>query len=709
MSTPRTTGSPTTSRPRRARARWWRALAAAATASLTAVAAAVAPGAASAVTTGNGALVYSPAAGTSFNPEGGAPAGTTYAKIVVLKHNGSANGTQVVTFDQLVLQNGVQVYPIYRSTNNGATWSHVTDVNPSATFPSLTRTAQPFLFEVSQTTGNLTAGTLLLAGMIMPADRSSSRLVVYKSTNQGTSWSYLSTIDTGGPAIYDPSPTSTTTTVWEPSLAIDAGGGLVAYFSDERQKANGVLQAVSYRRSTDGGQTWGPLVNVSAPTNSSDRPGMITVTKLPDGRYLATFEVVNRPSRSQNTAPVYYKISPDGLSWGSTTSIGSPVQLANGRGIGSSPYVTWVPTGGPKGMVVIASKWSLDASGNIDGGQNLYVNYNLGDGAWERLPMAVTYDATDTQGGNFSGFAQGIDVSVDGRTLYQATNVENPATQLNDIRVGSIPLDAQQYEAELATINDATIVNHVQAVGGAKVGNINNGGSYVQFTVRVPAAGSYTLNVRYANGYGSTATHGVSVNGGSSSSLSYPPTVDWGRYLWAQKTVNLNAGVNTIRFTKGTNFAELDHLEVHRSTALDPQFQVVNRNSGKLLEVFSAATADGAAVGQWGPTAHATQRWTLRPASGALQLVNLNSGKLLEIPSAQTADGVDAVQWSSTGHATQRWVAATSGGWWTFTNANSGKLLEIDGCSTTDGAVAQQWPANGYACQQWRLVKESIQ
>ena len=665
---------------------------------------------AQAVTTGNGALVFSPAAGSSFNPEGGAPAGTTYAKIVVLKNSGTANGTQLVTFDQLVLQSGVQVYPIYRSTDNGTSWTHVTDVNPSATFPTLTRTAQPFLFEVTQTTGSLTAGTLLLAGMIMPADRSSSRLVVYKSTNQGTSWSYLSTIDTGGPAVYDPSPSSTTSTVWEPSLAIDSSGGLVAYFSDERQKASNVLQAVSYRRSTDGGATWGSLVNVSAPTNKSDRPGMITVTKLGDGRYMATFEVVNRPSLSQNTAPVYYKISNDGLNWGSTTSIGTPITLADGRGIGSSPYVKWVPSGGPKGMVVVASKWSLTSSGAIDGGQNLYVNYNLGDGPWERLPMAVTYDATDTQGGNFSGFAQGIDVSVDGRTLYQATNVENLVTDLNDIRVGSIPLDAQQYEAELATINDASLVTHAQAAGGSKVGNINNAGSYVQFTVRVPAAGSYTLNVRYDNGFGSAATHNVSVNGGSASSISYPATVDWGRFAWAEKTVSLNAGTNTIRFTKGTNFAELDQLQLWRSTALDPQFQIVNRSSSKLLEIMSALTTDGAAAGQWGPTGHATQRWTVHPVSGStVQLVNLNSGKLLEIPSAQTADGVDAAQWGPTGHATQNWNAATSGGWWTFTNANSGKLLEIAGCSAADGAVAQQWTANGANCQQWRLKKEAIQ
>lgn len=673
------------------------------------VGALLAPTPASAALVGNGSLVYAPAAGTSFNPEGGDPAGTTYAKIAILKHSGVANGTQLVTFDQLVLQDGVQVYPIYRSTDDGSTWHHVTDVVPSRDFPQLTRTAQPFLYELPQASGGLAAGTLLLGGMLMPEDRSSSTLVVYASTNQGASWDLLSTIDSGGPAIYDPSPSSTTTTVWEPSFAIDAYGGLVAYYSDERQKGDGVLQAVSYRRSTDGGQTWGPLVNVSAPPNQSDRPGMITVAQLPDGRYIATFEVVNRPSLSQNTAPVYFKLSPDGLDWGDETSIGTPIVLEDGRGIGSSPFVTWAPEGGPAGMIIVASKWSLDASGAIDGGQNLYVNYNLGAGPWERLPMPVTYDASDTQGGNFSGFAQGLDVSVDGSTLYQATNVENLTTDLNDIRVGSVPLDAQQYEAELADVNDASVVTHAQAAGGEKVGNLNNAGSYVEFDVRVPASGTYTLNFRYANGYGTTATHALTVNGTAAGTVSYSPTVDWGRYLWTEQEVTLQSGANTVRLTKGVDFAEIDTLHVSRESGLSPRFALVNGSSGKRLEVLAAGTADGDPIGQWGDTGHPTQLWDLLPEAGDVVLVNVNSGKLLEIPDAQTADGVDAVQWGLTGHATQRWSAALEGPRWTFTNANSGKLLEIDGCSAADGAVAQQWGPTGATCQTWQLTREGVQ
>ncbi len=397
----------------------------------------------------------------------------------------------------------------------------------------------------------------------MPTDRSSSRLVMYKSLDHGLTWSFVSTVDTGGPATYDPSPTSTTSTVWEPSVAVDANGGLVTYFSDERQKANNVLQAVSYRRSTDGGLTWGGLVNVSAPTNKSDRPGMITVTRIPNGNYVATFEVVNRPSQTNNTAPVYFKTSPDGLTWSPETSIGTKIALPDGRGVGSSPEVRWVPTtGNANGMIVVSSKWSLDSAGNIDGGQNFVVNRNQGSGSWEQLPYAVTYDARDAEGGTFSGFAQGFDSSADGKTLYQATNVENLTTTYNDVRVGSIPINALRYEAESAVRNDTSTVTQADAVGGAKVGNINNATSSVQFTVQAATAGTYTVNVRYDNGTGATSTHALAVNGTSAGTISYAPTVNWGRFGWAQKTVTLKAGANTLTFTKGTGFAELDQIQV---------------------------------------------------------------------------------------------------------------------------------------------------
>lgn len=702
-------------------------------------------GPASAVTTGDGSLVYAPPDGSSFNDEGGSATGTAYAKIVALKHSGASNGTLISTFDdgrlikdqspgtatsdtQACVANPSlpchQEFPIFQSTDGGASWQKIAGVNPAISFPGvvgqesttrLSRTSEPFLYELPQTVGSLAAGTLLLTGQIRPSDRSNSasvtKLVVWKSTDQGATWAYLSTVDTGGPAVYDPSANSTTTAIWEPSVAVDGNGGLVTYFSDERQKANHVLQAVSYRRSTDGGLTWGTESNVAAPTNQNDRPGMITVDRLGDGTYIATFELVNAlGSYGPNASPIFYKTSPDGLNWGNTASIGTAIKTADGRSIGSSPFVKWIPSGGPKGMVVVASKWGLNTSGNIDQGQDFMVNYNLGIGPWERLPFAVTFNGPSS----ITGFSQGVDYSPDGRTLYQATNVDHyrPSYLYNDIRVGTVPLNGINYEAEKASLQNVSLVQQGDASNGTKVGNINASNSTVTFSVPASQAGTYTVNVRYDNGTSTTSTHAVTVNGSAAGTISYPTTGDWGRFLWAQTTVSLNAGANTIRFGYQSGYAELDQIQVYRpSVDIDPEFQLINKNSGKLLEITSASTANGAGAGQWGPTGNPTQIWGLHPTgSGYTQLLNKNSGKLLEIPSAQTANGVQAGQWGPTGNATQDWtLTVTSDGSWQITNRNSGKYLEVTSAATTDGAPVGQWSATGNSCQNWRLVKEGSQ
>jgi arabinan endo-1,5-alpha-L-arabinosidase len=79
------------------------------------------------------------------------------------------------------------------------------------------------------------------------------------------------------------------------------------------------------------------------------------------------------------------------------------------------------------------------------------------------------------------------------------------------------------------------------------------------------------------------------------------------------------------------------------------------------------------------------------PKGSNYELVNVNSGKCLQISGASTADAAVAVQSTCTGVSHQLWTrAAVVGGYVTFTNVNSGKCLEVAGASTANGAALDQ-------------------
>lgn len=667
--------------------------------------------------TENGAVIY-----TSDNAKTFDPGGATYARIICLKNSGASNGGLLCTYDQLknvsVTVNGTtvekQVYPIYKSTDGGDNWQLISNVYDKEY--GLLRTSQPCLYELPVQIGDMPAGTILLAGNIFDdSPHTVSRIVIYKSTDGGYTWSFLSEVDSGGPCVYDPSTTSTTTTVWEPFLGISKDGKLVCYYSDERQKSGGILQAVSFKTSSDG-KHWGALSNVAAIPNRKDRPGMITVTKLPNGKYMATYEVVNRPSINKNNAIVYCKFSDDGVTW-DANSLGTRIALANGRGIGSSPYVKWVDAGGPNGMVIISAKWATDSSDSISGGQNFYVNYNLGKGTWERLPMAVTYDYNDLAGGYFSGFSQSFDVSPDSTTLYQATNVENfnnskvidgVQYNLNDVKIGALPLAGTVYEAEKAVITNAQTGDAVDASNGKEVRYINESDSSIDFqNIKVGKAANYTVFVRYSNGESSEASHTVTVNGRQIGTVNYPVTVNWDRYQWSKFNCYLNDGINSIKFKKNIGFAEIDCIQVSET---QEAFAVINKNSGKYLEIKSAMTNEGAEAGQWGVTNNWCQKWCFEDAGNeTFRIKNMNSGLYLDIKNGSSSDGAEAIQSSFASRDSQIWkLVETSDGYCHIVNKNSGKYLEVFSNSSADGAAVGQWGSTGYGCQEWILKKEGI-
>jgi arabinan endo-1,5-alpha-L-arabinosidase len=117
-------------------------------------------------------------------------------------------------------------------------------------------------------------------------------------------------------------------------------------------------------------------------------------------------------------------------------------------------------------------------------------------------------------------------------------------------------------EAERGTLNNCRVrTGAAGASQGAVAAYIDFPDSWVQNTVYAPRSGSYTLYVGYANGTGSTGTHGVVVNGNSQGVVSYPVT-GWDNWQQTSVPITLTEGWNTVRLTKGNSYAEVDYLEL---------------------------------------------------------------------------------------------------------------------------------------------------
>ncbi|HEY8504121.1 MAG TPA: family 43 glycosylhydrolase, partial [Gemmataceae bacterium] len=122
----------------------------------------------------------------------------------------------------------------------------------------------------------------------------------------------------------------------------------------------------------------------------------------------------------------------------------------------------------------------------------------------------------------------------------------------------------RRYEAEGATLGGgARAARRNGASGGAAVVSLRARGSFVEFDVTAAEAGSYNLSVRFANRTRrkAPASHQLSVNGEPAGRVRYP-YFGPGNWSCAVLRVELAAGRNKLRFTKGGRVAAIDCIDV---------------------------------------------------------------------------------------------------------------------------------------------------
>ncbi|MEU4770841.1 non-reducing end alpha-L-arabinofuranosidase family hydrolase [Micromonospora sp. NPDC023644] len=136
-------------------------------------------------------------------------------------------------------------------------------------------------------------------------------------------------------------------------------------------------------------------------------------------------------------------------------------------------------------------------------------------------------------------------------------------------------------------------------------------------------------------------------------------------------------------------------------------YVLVNRNSGKALDVYNLATNDGARIVQWARNNGNQQQWQFVDSGGGYyRLRSRLSGKVLDVYNFSTANGGSIVQWADNNSANQQFrLADSAGGYVRLINRNSNKVVEVQGASTADGASIVQYDDWNGSNQQWQLVR----
>lgn len=292
--------------------------------------------------------------------------GVLYARAAQLP-----NGDLLATWENYSPEPPLVYFPIYKSSDGGATWAEIAQVHDTEL--GLGLRYQPQLYVLPEAVGDFAAGTVLLGGSAIPTDLATTQLELYASTDDGATWAFVSHVAAGGEAL----PNNGLTPVWEPFL-LAHDGKLIYYYSDQRDNAT-YGQKLVHQTSTDL-RAWGPVVDDVAYPTYTDRPGMPTLALLPNGEYIYVYEYGGgpNPTVAGYSFPVFYRKTSDPVTVAAAPH--AALVTTDGTVPTGSPYVVWTPAGGPDGTVVVSAGCCSD----------LYVNKKLGaPDAWERVPSTA--------------------------------------------------------------------------------------------------------------------------------------------------------------------------------------------------------------------------------------------------------------------------------------------------------------------------------
>ena len=197
---------------------------------------------------------------------------------------------------------------------------------------------------------------------------------------------------------------------------------------------------------------------------------------------------------------------------------------------------------------------------------------------------AIVYVTDDA--GNVASSSMNVVIGNDGPvTVLPFTIQAEDATKVT-VQDTGVPTNADFTRVVTSANPDATGNYRAGGVGGAYMDFGANAGDAITINVEAPAAGTYLVTFRYANGGAANRPLDLSLNGGAAQSVDFVPgpvvgtgTTANGWESWEQKTVELtlSAGANTIKLaipagaTSGPNVDEIRFTFKDDAGPVEPQ------------------------------------------------------------------------------------------------------------------------------------------
>lgn len=363
-----------------------------------------------------------------------------YETLIELEHNGDKNGTLFASFATYAEQG----YRIYKSTNNGKSWEHIstavdkynnsmTDSKNPTKHIAKGYCLQPCLYELPKDMGDFKEGTLFLGacttgeGYYNKTLTNTTSMTLYYSTDLGESWTAYCNVDLAG---NDPDDNG----VWEPYFIFEEETGRVyCFYSDESNEANDkhgpAAQKLVYKYSTDmktwvgangkTGVTDEPVI-VANCTQENARPGMISIAKMGNGEYFLPYEICGISG-----CPIYYRTTTNLADWPNKGELGTIIKDQNGKTLGSAPWCAWTSAGGECGTLFVIGDY-----------KTLYLSFDYG-----KTFISITNPMYSGQGSSEkSSYSPFLGFFSDETVLYYLDNPLEPSKGYQRVYFKSIKI-----------------------------------------------------------------------------------------------------------------------------------------------------------------------------------------------------------------------------------------------------------------------------